>query len=311
MRLPGVLRKAHREIFGDPTRIHVTPPVSRPDRHGVAVVIIAKNEERHIQDWIRFHAIAGARAAIVYDNGSTDRTAELAKQVTGIDVTVIPWVTDFRIGRLALKRQPLAYSHAICTFGAAFRWMAFIDIDEYIVPVQDVSIGAALDPLGDVTNVSLPWTMFGPNGHNAPPDEPAVFAYETRARVRTSQITNYKCIVDPCDVIRVSTHKFLTLSMGAASYNDAGNRAANHKARRTEAFATAERLQLNHYYTFSQQELRAKMNREAVSYQDPSRRADGVGRMAALIDQDTVQDNCARNFLARKGITSVTEFRSL
>ena len=94
MRLPGVLRKVRRQILGDPTRLGVTPPAPLASRHGLAVVLIAKNEERHIEDWLRFHAIAGARRAIIYDNGSSDRTVEKALSVSGIDVTVVPWVTD-------------------------------------------------------------------------------------------------------------------------------------------------------------------------------------------------------------------------
>lgn len=311
MRLPGLVRKAKREIFGDPTRLGVSPPRPLSCRYGLAVVLIAKNEERHIEDWLRFYALAGARTAIIYDNGSTDRMAEKAKNFSALEVIILPWITDIHLGRTELKRQPLAYAHAICTFGASFRWMTFVDIDEYIVPVEAASIEEALVGLGDVANISLPWTMFGPDGHEMPPDEPAIFAYESRARHRLPTITNYKCIVDPCDVVRVSAHKFFTASMGKRSVNDRGESASNHKARRKEGFATADRLQLNHYYTFSQQELLEKTGREAVSHQDPSRRAFGVERLAALIEVDTVRDALGRRFLARHGIKTVEQFRSI
>jgi hypothetical protein len=311
LRFPGILRKVQRVVFGDPTRLHVTPPKPCDLRQGLAVVLIAKNEERHIEDWLKFHALAGARTAIIYDNGSTDQTVERAKRVSALEVIVVPWVTDIRLGRIALKRQPLAYAHAICTFGAGFRWMAFIDIDEYIVPVETDTIEEALLGLGDVKNISLPWTMFGPDGHEMPPKEPAIFAYESRATRRLPKITNFKCIVDPCDVVRVSTHKFLTKSMGARSVNDRGESAKNHKTRRTETFATADRLQLNHYYTFSRQELSEKIRGEAVSHQEPSRRAKGVQGLATLIEKNTIRDTLARKFLARHGITTTEEFRAV
>lgn len=309
MRVPGIFRKFRHWILGDPSRLVVKPPRPLEARHGLAVVIIVKNEERHIEDWLRFHALAGARTAIVYDNGSTDMTVERARCVSVLEVIVIPWITDIWLGKTALKRQPMAYAHAICTFGAGFRWMSFIDIDEYIVPVENKTIEEALVGLDDVTNVSLPWTMFGTCGHETPPDEPAIFAYEHRAAHRLPNITNYKCIVDPCDVVRVSTHKFLTKRMGNQSVNDRGVRASGHKARRTEEFATADRLQLNHYYSFSRQELQEKIGGEAVSHQDPSHRAAGVERLAALIEEGTITDTLARDFLARHGIKTTSQFR--
>ena len=189
--------------------------------------------------------------------------------------------------------------------------MSFIDIDEYIVPVEGENIPDALQGLEQVSNISLPWTMFGMSGQTKPPEEPAIYAYETCATTRRPEITNFKCIVDPCDVTRVSTHKFWTHSMGAATVNDQGQKAANHKARRADGFATTDRLQLNHYYTFSQAELNRKLSRETVSHQAAGARADAVHRMAEWIEADTKPDTTARDFLTRKGIANWRDFRSV
>jgi hypothetical protein len=306
-----VASKLLKSIRGDPTRLFVDPPNPSADRNGLALVIIVRNEERHIEDWLRFHALAGARAAIIYDNGSTDATAQIVQGFQGLEVIVVPWVTDIRLGQSPLKRQPLAYAHAVCTFGARFRWMGFIDIDEYIVPKTDLSICEALGKLETFSNISLPWTMFGTDGHEAPPDEPAVYAYRRRAAQRRADFTNFKCIVDPCKVTRVSTHKYWTSDMGAATVNDRGEHASNHKERRTEAFASAELLQLNHYFTFSQEELDRKLSRETVSHAAQSDREKFVRKTVAAIEEDTVSDDCAPEFLTRKGIEDWHEFRAL
>lgn len=281
-----------------------------PDRDGLVVVLIARNEERHIVDWLTFHALAGARAAIIYDNSSDDDTARLAREFSGMETHVIPWVTDISLGSAPLKRQPLAYAHAICSFGARFRWMTFIDIDEYIVPVHEATITAALEDLEAFSNVSLPWTMFGTSGHVTAPEVPAVYAYETCAKERHPAFTNYKCIVDPCDVTRVSTHKFWTASMGASTVNDTGAAADNHKMRRSTWFPTAARLQLNHYYTFSEEELARKLTRPTVSHQQSTARKEAVQRMTDMIGTDTTSDRTAAQFLARIGYKDWRRFRS-
>lgn len=306
----NIAQKVMRHLRGNPTRLFLTPPKANPDRSGFAVVLIARNEEHHILDWLRFHSLAGAQAAIIYDNGSDDDTGRLARDFSGMETHVLPWITDIKLGPTPLKRQPLAYAHAICTFGARFRWMACIDIDEYIVPVSASSIPEALEDLSVFSNISLPWTMFGTSGQREPPEKPAVYAYETRARHRLPAFTNFKCIVDPCEVTRVSTHKFLTRSLGPATVNDEGKLANNHK-RRSGSFATATRLQLNHYYTFSEVELERKLSRETVSHQGSAERAQVVRRIAKLIDEDTVPDQLAAQFLTRLGYSDWRRFRAL
>lgn len=306
---PAFLRTLRRALVGNPTRLDITPPEPGPQRHGLGVVLIAKDEARHIRDWLTFHRIAGARRAIVYDNGSTDGMADLARSVEGIEVIVLPWVTDIALGTVPLLRQPLAYAHAVCTFGADLRWMACIDIDEYLVPVSDLTLLDALSPFGGQTNVSIPWTMFGPGGHADPPDDPAIYAYRVRARRRLPAYTYYKVIFDPTDVTRLSPHKIWTQSAGARTVNDRGEVAATYKARDTEAFATSDRIQLNHYYTFSEKELARKMERMAVSGRDQRERAEGVARVARQIDEDTVADDLAPDFLRRHGIEDARAFR--
>ena len=114
------------------TKIALAPPAPRPGRHGLAVVLIVRNEAAHVGEWARFHARAGVRHVHVYDNGCTDRTvAELREALPKNRLTVIPWdqrLTDARRGA-EIHNQVLAYAHATRNFGGAYRWMAYIDVD--------------------------------------------------------------------------------------------------------------------------------------------------------------------------------------
>ena len=58
----------------------------------------------------------------------------------------MPWAQSLRDGRSGaeIHNQVLAFSHALANYGAEFRWMAFVDVDEFIVPKADASIEAAL-----------------------------------------------------------------------------------------------------------------------------------------------------------------------
>lgn len=290
-------------------RIDITPPLPAPDRRGLAIVAIAKNEGQHIRDWLTFHALAGVRTVFLYDNLSTDRTAEIARNFPGMNVVVIPWQMEARTTDpvLILPRQVLAYVHAVCTFGHDFALMAFIDIDEFLVPVKADTIEQALSSLSPVRNLSLPWAMFGHGGHDDAPDEATPFAYLHRAAETRGPLLRWKCIVDPCDVTQVSTHKFHTRSLSDRTVNTLGQMATNKW--RNERFVTFELLTLNHYYLRSKIEMERKITGGAVSGVPEAQRREAIEKKARLIEADSVFDDRAVRFLARHGIADSAALR--
>ncbi len=187
--------------------------------------------------------------------------------------------------------------------------MAFIDIDECLVPRKNKDLLGALAPLEAFSNISLPWTMFGPNNHETPPKEAAPFAYTRRASAQDSALLNFKCIVDPCMVSQVSVHKFQTRDMGSTSVNDYGVTAHN-KQRRSDEFLSNVNIQLNHYYTRSREEMEAKITGGAVSGVMQTQREAVIRKKIALIEANPITDTAATDFLARKGITDSQALRN-
>jgi len=290
-------------------RIAIRPPRPAARREDLALVLIARNEAARIGDWLAFHALAGVSHIYLYDHGSTDQTAQIARGFAGCPTTIIPWsldTTEARTGMI-LPRQILAYAHAICTFGGGYRRMGFTDTDEYLVPRNALTLTDALAGL-DSPNLSLPWTMFGHDGHDAAASDAVPFAFQKRAPEAAGPLLNFKCIVDPCDVTQVSTHKFQTASQGNLSSNTLGQTASN--SRRAGAFVTHDVIQLNHYYLMSKAEMAAKLESPAVSGTARDQRAAAVMRKAAIIEEAPVTDTAAVDFLARHGITTTEGLRA-
>lgn len=294
------------------SRVDIVPPTPTPGRSDIAICAIMRNEERHIGDWIRFHALAGVRDFYLYDNLSSDETVERASAVPGVNVTILPWKlsTVASKPKLIIPQQIMAYCHAICSFGSKYRWMAFIDVDELLVPLTDTNFLDWLDSLNSYSNISLPWTMFGHSQHKYPPTEAAPFAYTQRAERREGNLLNFKCIVDPCKVTQVSVHKFQTSDMGAVSVNDRGD-PAHYKKRSNSSFTTSSAIQLNHYYARSEMELAEKINGGAVSGVDKIRREAEIRKKLGIIERSNLVDLAAPDFLARAGVYSSAELRSL
>lgn len=297
---------------GRASRVNITPPAANAVQAPLAVCAIFKNEARHLADWLRFHGIAGVRDFILYDNGSTDDSAAIARSIVGLNVLVIPWRFNGIVDTppVFLPQQILAYCHAIANFGPGFHRMAFIDIDEVLVPKQAYTLPQALEHIGDVSNVSLPWVMFGPNGHDMPPDDPAMLAYTTRGEVAPGPLLNFKCIVDPTRVTQVSIHKFVTADLGSSSVNDQGFKAHHYRARSRAGFLSTDHIQLNHYYTRSVAEMQTKITKGAVSGVSPDTRAAAIRTKVDLIAKTEQPDLAAPDFLARHGVTNGNELRS-
>lgn len=284
------------------TKLALTPPAPEPGRAGMALVLIVKNEARHIGEWARFHRAAGAAHVFAYDNGSTDATVTELRMALGDCVTVIPWdqkLFDAASGR-EIHNQVLAYAHGLRNFGGAYRWMACIDADEFLVPKHADSLAEALAHLEDIPSVSLPWHNFGRCGHEVPPAGGVVENYTRRAADPMSGargVTNFKTVVDATRVTGLKVHSYDIDGQGI-TWNDRGAR-ATLKGRFERGFYSADHLQLNHYYTRSEVELAAKIARGSNQRVAAERHAARVRRNVANIEAEEVEDRSAPEFLAR------------
>ncbi len=285
------------------SKLTLSPQKSMPDRAGVAIAVIVKNEAQYIEEWAKFHLAAGVNHVIVYDNGSTDDTvAKLRQTLPQEALTITPWAQKLQDGRSGaeLHNQVLAFAHALVNYGPRFRWMAFVDIDEFIVPKGVASIGEALAELGDAAHVSLPWHMFGRGGNATPPKGGIISNYLMRMRnpQDARYALNWKCIVDPARVTGVRVHG-MDVDGKAEGVNDVGQH-ATHKARAEAAFYSNARLQLNHYYTRSDQDLQRKLAECLIASVELQKHAKRVMRIVDEIEADEVEDRAALDFLTDK-----------
>lgn len=292
-------------FLGKLTKVGLTPPPPNDSREGIGIGLIVKGEQTHIGEWARFHHGVGVRRFVVYDGARGDGTADILRDVLPAEaLVVIPWVQSLRDVRLdrEIHNQVLAYAHAAANFGSDLRWMAFIDVDEFLIPTAGDSLTEALDGL-DVPQVSLPWHMFGHSGHEAAPDGGVLRNYTRRARDPMSDVRGvraFKMLVDPCHLTALRVHSAET-GPGAATWNDNGVK-FDAKDRETPAFYSTERIQLNHYYARSKAELEAKIARGPNLRGKAAEYGRKVRRTVANIEADEVEDRRAITFLDRTGI---------
>lgn len=98
-------------------------------RHEIAMVSISKNEAPYIKEWIEFHKLVGFTKFYFYDNESEDNTVDILK----------PYIDSGLVEYTLIKgkgRQLDAYNDAIAKHKDECRWMAFLDMDEYLMPTK-------------------------------------------------------------------------------------------------------------------------------------------------------------------------------
>lgn len=284
------------------SKIGFDPVTASADRDGIAIVVVVKNEASFIAEWIRFHERAGVDAFFVYDNGSLDGTGSIARSAAlGSQVEIIPWgqkLFDARFG-VEIHNQVLAFSHAIRNFGHRFRWMIFIDVDEFLFPMRKMGLMDVLDKLSDFPQISVPWTMFGRNGLDRVPETGVVKNFDQcmRSPLSYPRALNFKVIVDPSRVTAVRVHGFDVDGVGQ-SINDVGRLAA-HGARKTEKFLSNQELQLNHYYTRGVQDLEEKLHRGSNKTVEANQHRKTVMKIVDAIEAETREDRAAEEFLRR------------
>lgn len=295
MRLPWSRPRPIREI-------DLAPPAPLPGRHGLAMVAIVRDEGPHLLEWARFHLAAGLRHLLLYDDLSRDRGPERLARDLGDRVTVVPWGlagADAATGR-PLHPQILAYAHALRAFGGRFARMAFLDADEFLVPVSAPTVEEALAATRGHPNVSLPWVQFGFGSHDAPPAEGTVASFRDRARDLRAGL-NFKLVLDPCEVTRIGVHHALTRSRGGETVNDRGE-AADYAGRKAPGFLSTTHLQLNHYFTRSRAEFEAKLARGSAAAKRPEDYASAARAKALALSRDTVRCDRAADFARRHGL---------
>jgi len=128
----------------------------------LSIVAIAKNEAPYIKEWIEYHKLVGVERFYFYDNGSTDNTKEILEPYIKEGSVVY----NYCEGKCL---QNLAYADAVCKYKNQTRWLAIIDLDEYIVPVEKDNIPDFIRNFEKFPAVGINWVMFDSNGYVSKP----------------------------------------------------------------------------------------------------------------------------------------------
>jgi hypothetical protein len=188
----------------------------------------------------------------LYDNLSSDHHLDVLEPYIEDDLVVLHEWPHF-------PGQFKAYDHCIATYGEQSRWIGFFDIDEFVFSPTYEPVSEVLTSYEEWPAVCVNLPRFGTSGHQEKPDGLVIENYVMRLQVLAERTV--KSIVDPAAVESCRNAHVFDYSRRSAV--DENGYPVHGTATKSASF---ERLRANHYYSKSEEELRAKHTRPTADY---------------------------------------------
>jgi hypothetical protein len=250
-------------------------------RYYLSVCCIVKNENEYLEEWLSYHLKVGVQHFFVYDNGSmppvqqTINTLGLSNNVSVISFS-------------GKSKQNDAYQHCLRNFGFLSRWIAFIDVDEFVVPKSKsadlVELLKKFEPFG---GLGINWLLFGSSGHLKKTKEPQIERFVLRARHDFSVNRHIKSIVQPKYVRRLRDPHSFKYVMGKYCVNEKFERIDG-----SFADVSVDTIQINHYFCRSLEEFTEKIARgfaDKSDIQRPLEQFHGSDKYSNEVEDRTIQ----------------------
>jgi hypothetical protein len=246
------------------------------ERSYLSICAIYRDEARYMPEWIEFHRLLGVERFYLFNNRSTDDHLEVLAPY--MDEGTVVW-RDWPM----FPGQKEAFDRCLEDHRHESRWIAFIDLDEFLFSptgrlLPDVLRDFEAHP-GAVVNM----IYYGTSGHQTPPDGLAIENYTRRLRLDRPRNKAVKSIVDPEHTVRVGhvSHYFI--------YAD-GGRAVDENFQPLHGHASeevsVELLRINHYVTRSQQEREVKLTRLGADTGLPVQKLETVGERDRRLNEE-------------------------
>ena len=219
----------------------------------IAIGAIMKDEGPYLKEWLDFHILVGVTKFYLYDNGSTDNTTEILKPY------IKSGIVEYTFWPGKAMQRP-AYHDIINKHSFDTRWLALIDLDEFLVPVVHDTIPEFLHSIKrNFSQLVVTWVIYGSSGHIHKPDGLVMENFKHRAK----KTWGVKSIVNPRMLVEYRT---LHVNFIAGWTIDNNGKRLGY-INQTYAPPPYNLLRLNHYYTKSYDEYIARLNRGSATTQ--------------------------------------------
>jgi hypothetical protein len=174
--------------------------------HELAICAIFQNESLFLEEWLEFYKLIGVQHFYLYNNNSTDNYKEILNPyIQAGEVDIIQW--DYSEEDYLNFAQSKAYNHCLNAVRGKVKWLAFLDIDEFLFSLEYDNLQNFLKNYEDYGAVCANWVMFGTSNIDTIPKNKLIIESLTMCSYTpTIMSVLIKSIVQPEKVEKFGIH---------------------------------------------------------------------------------------------------------
>jgi hypothetical protein len=214
-------------------------------QYDFAVCAIFQDEAPYLREWIEYHKIVGAQHFYLYNHESRDNYLEvLTPYLCDGSVELVDWSAP----NFVSYGQKRAYMDAIDKAMGKVKWLAVIDLDEFLVPKSHDTIPAFLaefDKIG-IGGVCVNWQMFGTSFVSSIKQGELLIEKLTLKAVKDhNENRHVKSIIRPEHVVEPPHIHHFEYEMGYCQVNAKRELFLGPRT----PYVCTDKIQINHYWT--------------------------------------------------------------
>ncbi len=238
-------------------------------KYYLSVLACCKDEGDYIQEWVEYYLLQGVEHFYLYNNNGTDKSQELLKPY--IEAGLITWI-DWP-GKC---QQVNMYNDGIKRCRKETYWLAIVDLDEFIVPLNDKTLSQNMHEYEPYSQLLINWVIYGSSGLEKKEEGLVI---ERFTKHHDSVWPLMKSVVKPDYVVSADVHFCHVIGKMVDEHHleQYGFGVSN---------PTVDILRVNHYVIKSKEEYAAKQKRG-----DPTKiDSDFTDEFFAFHDHNEIED---------------------
>ena len=220
--------------------------------HYFSVCAIFKDESLYLEEWINFHYLNGAEKFYLYNNNSIDNYKSV------LSPYIIKGIIELIEFPHNIDQQRLAYNDLIKRAKNESKWVACIDIDEFLFSPCGKKIPEVLEKYENHSALCANWLIYGSNGYEKEPQGNVVDNYIMRSKKSYKENNHIKSIIQPQKTIMPRNGHCFRFSTGNAvneNYQPVPDSFSDH---------SSEIIRINHYFCKSKEYYQTKIDKGRV-----------------------------------------------
>lgn len=221
-------------------------PLCASEKYTLSICALFRNEARFLKEWIEYHRIVGVEHFYLFNNLSEDDWEEvLTPYIEEGIVDLYDWPYELTsMATWTYDIQCRAYIETARAKQDESQWIAMIDTDEFLVPVETDDLREVLAQFEHYGGLYVNWQIYGTSGVSRIPDNQTMIGtllYKAPTMYRRNYFV--KTIVQPKAVANIRDPHVPVFKPGYAGTTPGGARMLNQSS----LGISIDQIRINHY----------------------------------------------------------------